>query len=175
MVVTHVVLSIGSNIDREKNIQYAVRTLRDWYPELDISPVYETSAVGFDGPSFFNLIVGFQTDQPLQEITRALKDIEVRAGRVRGPKKFDSRVLDIDVVLYGNEDHRARGINVPRDEIEKYAFVLKPLADVYPKLLHPVIGQSFHDMWQSFEMKSQTLFIAEMSFDEVASDSEVGK
>ncbi len=173
--MTHVVLSIGSNIDREKNIQYAVRTLRCWYPELDISPVYETSAVGFDGPSFFNLIVGFHSEQPLQEIIRALKDIEVRAGRIRGPKKFDSRVLDIDVVLYGAEDHRARGINVPRDEIEKYAFVLKPLADVYPEMCYPVTGESFRSMWQSFEMKNQTLFIAELLFDDVVTGLETGK
>ena len=163
--MTHVVLSIGSNIDREKNTQYALDQIRRSYGELDISPVYETSSVGFVGPSFFNLIVGFQTDEPLQRIIENLKRIEGRAGRTRGPKTFDSRVLDIDVVLYGDKNFRGQGINVPRDEIEKYAYVLKPLADIYPDLVHPVTELKISEMWNNFEAKDQTLFLAEFPID----------
>lgn len=159
--MTHVVLSIGSNIDREKNTRYALEQIKHRYGELDISPVYETSSVGFVGPSFFNLIVGFQTDETLQRIVENLKQIEARAGRTKGPKTFDSRVLDIDVVLYGSQNFRDQGINVPRDEIEKYAYVLKPLADIYPDLVHPVTNLKISKMWSNFESKDQTLFLAE--------------
>ena len=156
-----VVLSIGSNIDRDANTRYALKEIRRLYGELDVSPVYETSSVGFDGPPFFNLIVGFRTNQELQQIIQTLRGIEGGAGRVRAAKTFDSRVLDIDVVLYGNQNFRDWGINVPRDEIEKYAYVLKPLSDIYPDLIHPITGITMEQMWQQFEIKDQTLFIAE--------------
>ena len=169
--MTHVVLSLGSNIDRERNIQYAIDCLREIWGELDVSPIYETSSVGFDGPAFFNLIVGMHSEQSLQDIIDHLKAIETQAGRIRGPKTFDSRVLDIDVVLYGDNNFREQGINVPRDEIEKYAYVLKPLADIYPDLEYPVTGERFENMWQSFEMKDQTLFIAELSINDAIEQS----
>lgn len=159
--MTHVVLSVGSNIEREKNTHYAIAEIRRRYGEIDLSPVYETSAVGFDGPAFFNLIVGMQTDDAVADIIRSLKQIETDAGRVKGPKTYDSRVLDIDVVLYGDHNLRDSGINIPRDEIEKYAYVLKPLADIYPDLVHPVTRQTIAEMWSGFELKDQTLFMAE--------------
>jgi 2-amino-4-hydroxy-6-hydroxymethyldihydropteridine diphosphokinase len=141
------------------------------YGDLDVSPVYETSSVGFDGPAFFNLILGLHTSQSLPEIIEILRGIESGAGRVRGAKTFDSRVLDIDVVLYGDENFRDRGYNVPRDEIEKYAYVLKPLSDIYPTLIHPVLGVTIEQMWQQFEMKEQTIFMAEFPIEPDPSES----
>lgn len=161
--MTHVVLSLGSNIEREKNTRYAIREIADRYGDLDLSPVYETSSVGFDGPAFFNLIAGFRSDQPVQDIVVALKQIELDAGRIQGPKTFASRVLDIDIVLYGDKNLRPRGMNIPRDEIEKYAYVLKPLADIYPDLVHPVTHRTIAEMWADFEIKDQTLFITEFA------------
>ena len=159
--MTHVVLSLGSNIDREKNIRFALAQIKNQFGALEISPVYETSSVGFEGPAFFNLVVGLQTDHPIDHIITLLRVIEADAGRVRGPKSFDSRLLDIDVILYGDSNLRDQGYNIPRDEIEKYAYVLKPLADLYPDLLHPLVGCSIQTMWNKFELKQQTLFTAE--------------
>jgi len=168
--MTHVVLSIGSNIEREANTRYAIREIGRQYGELDVSPVYETSSVGFDGPAFFNLIVGLHSSQTLPQVIDTLRGIECGAGRVRGAKTFDSRVLDIDVVLYGDENFRDRGYNVPRDEIEKYAYVLKPLSDIYPDLIHPVVGVSIAEMWRRFELKDQTIFMAEFPIDSADPD-----
>ena len=164
--MTLVVLSLGSNINREKNIGYAVREIRGRYGVLEVSPVYETSAVGFDGPPFYNLVVGFESRESLPGIIRAIREMESGAGRVRGPKTFDSRVLDIDVILYGNENWRDRGINVPRDEIERYAYVLKPLVDLYPGMIHPVLRIPFREMWDRFEPRGQTLFLAQYPLEE---------
>ncbi len=160
--MTQVVLSLGSNIEREKNTRYAIEQITARYGPLDISPIYETSAVGFDGPPFFNLIVGFECSDELPDIIDTLREIESGAGRIRGPKSFASRILDIDVVLYGDQNFREQGYNVPRDEIEKYAYVLKPLADIYPDQVHPILGETFSALWQKFEMKQQTIFIAEL-------------
>lgn len=162
--MTLVVLSLGSNIEREKMIRYALEHIRQRFGELEISPVYETSSVGFDGPPFFNLVAGLHTEDPLAEVIAALREIESGAGRVRGPKSFDSRILDIDVVLYGQEDWRNQGINVPRDEIEKYAYVLKPLSDLYPDLQHPLSGETMRSMWDNFSVHNQTIFIAEFPY-----------
>ena len=100
---------------------------------------------------------------PCRTIIDRLHEIETDAGRVRGAKAFDNRILDIDVILYGDENWRDRGINVPRDEIERYAYVLKPLADLYPRLVHPLIGRSMSEMWSTFEDRNQTRFMAQVA------------
>ena len=122
----HVVLSLGSNIDREKNIRYAVSEIRACYGRVDLSPVYETSSVGFEGPTFLNLVAGLCSDEGVMDVRDTLREIEARAGRKRGRKTFESRILDIDILLYGEQNLRPQGLNIPRDEIERYAYVLKP-------------------------------------------------
>ena len=157
----HVVLSLGSNIDKETNILAAVTSLREIFGPLDISPIYETSSVGFCGPTFFNLVVGFHSTQSVDDIRETLRSIEAKAGRVRGPKSFASRVLDIDIILYGDANLRKEGYNIPRDEIEKYAYVLKPLADLYPDLTHPIEGRDMISMWRDFDLIDQSLVVSD--------------
>ncbi len=153
--MTRLALSLGSNIDREKHLEFAIRGLADLLGELDISPVYETRAVGFDGPDFYNLVVVAETELQLDALVEKIRLIETAAGRVRGEKRFASRNLDIDVLLYGNADLRDQGRDIPRGEIDHAAYVLKPLADVLPQGLHPVSGRSFIDMWQAYQNEAQ--------------------
>ncbi|MYB35046.1 MAG: 2-amino-4-hydroxy-6-hydroxymethyldihydropteridine diphosphokinase [Gammaproteobacteria bacterium] len=150
-----VVLGLGSNINREENIARAVSAIRDEYGQLEISPVYETESVGFQGAAFLNLVVGLHSSLPVGQIRTHMQDIERFLGRVKGPKTFDDRVLDIDLLLYG--DLCDPELNIPRDEIARYAFVLKPLSDLYPNDVHPLTGESFLEMWRSFEDSSQRL------------------
>lgn len=147
----HVVLGLGSNINREKNIRFAVGKIRNLYDDIEISPVYETTAIGFAGAAFFNLVLGFKTSASLRDIRDELQHIEAMAGRIRGKKSFDNRLLDIDVILFGDKNLRPDGVNIPRDEIEKYAYVLKPLSDLYPMLKHPISGINFQQMWVDFD------------------------
>ena len=95
-------------------------------------------------------MVGFDSDEDVITIRDALRTIESQAGRQRGPKKFESRILDIDILLYGDLDLRPRDLNIPRDEIERYAYVLKPLADLYPQAVHPVTGENYLTMWRDY-------------------------
>ena len=150
-----IVLSLGSNIDRENNIRFALQQIEQNFGDCEISPIYETVSVGFEGPNFFNLVLGFEDDQPLLQLRDQLRGIESDAGRVRGAKSFANRVLDIDVLLFGEDNLRSQGFNIPRDEIEKYAYVLKPLADLYPDRRHPLFDKTFKQMWQEFQIQDE--------------------
>jgi len=108
-------LSIGSNIDRERNICGAVRSLRDAFGGLVLSSVYESEAVGFAGDPFYNMVIGLRTDLSVRSLNSCLRDIEERHGRIRGGEKIASRTLDIDLLLFGNEVVNEEGIEIPRD------------------------------------------------------------
>ena len=141
---TQVYLSLGSNIDREHNIRSGLDALEAVFGELEISPVYESEAVGFDGDAFFNLVVGIRTAMTVAELTTCLKDMERDHGRVRGEKKFSSRTLDIDILTYGDAVGIIDGVQLPRDEIFKHAFVLKPLVD----LALPLNAEHPSNLWE---------------------------
>ncbi len=145
-----VYVGIGSNIEREKHIRAAVSSLQETYggnSEVKKSPVYETPAVGFKGDDFYNLVASFQTSQSPFEIEKQLKAIEHSNGRNRQQGKFSPRTLDIDLLLVDDLVINEQGINIPRDEIEKYAFVLAPLADLAADLIHPLTAKSIASMW----------------------------
>ncbi|AOY88962.1 2-amino-4-hydroxy-6-hydroxymethyldihydropteridine diphosphokinase [Marinobacter salinus] len=145
-----VYLSIGSNVDRERYVSAALDALGEWFGELEISPVYESEAVGFDGSPFLNLVVGVTTDASVGELSRRFKRLEAENGRRRNVPKFSARTLDLDILTYGDAIGQIDGVELPRGEILKNAFVLRPLADIAPEVLHPVCGQSYGELWQEY-------------------------
>src|SRR6187402_104468 len=128
--MTAIYLSLGSNVDRHKNIRAALNALADLLGELQISSVYASKSVGFDGSNFFNLVVGADTALPVAELSETLKRIEDDNGRKRNGPKFSPRTLDIDILTYGDFVGVDGGIELPRAEITKNAFVLLPLAEI---------------------------------------------
>lgn len=155
-------LSLGSNIDREKNIRSAIAALEKIFGKLLVSPVYESEAVGFDGDPFFNLVVGLDTGLSAEEVAERLRLIEQEHGRVREGGKFDARTLDIDLLTYGQQVIRAPGVAVPRDEITRYAFVLRPLSQLAGNELHPVEGVSYKALWDAFDKSQQRLWVVDL-------------
>ena len=143
-----VFVSAGSNIDPRANLEVACAALKERYPDLELSPVYESPAEGFSGPPFLNLVVSFRTNETPEEILEALAKREALAGRNQSGGKFASRTLDLDLLLYGDRVDEA--LKLPHPDIERYAFVLKPLADLAPDLRHPVTGVAFSEHWESF-------------------------
>ena len=153
-----VYLSIGSNIERERYIRAALIELEARYGQLNISSVYESEAVGFEGDNFYNLVVAFSSEQTVDELTGELHKIELRNGRTRQDERFVSRTLDIDLLLYGDEVIKEGKLQLPRDEITRYAFVLQPLAEIAPDAIHPTLGQRYDELWQQFDKKEQSLW-----------------
>ncbi|MDV3504068.1 2-amino-4-hydroxy-6-hydroxymethyldihydropteridine diphosphokinase [Marinobacter sp. M-5] len=145
-----VYISIGSNINRELYITSALDALAEWFGELIISPVYESEAVGFDGSPFYNLVVGVDTHWSVGELSRRFKQLEADNGRRRNVPKFSARTLDLDILTYDNAVGEVDGVELPRSEILRNAFVLWPLAEVAPDALHPRCGQSYRQLWQDY-------------------------
>ncbi|WP_456444330.1 2-amino-4-hydroxy-6-hydroxymethyldihydropteridine diphosphokinase [Thiolapillus sp.] len=149
--MTRAWISVGSNVDRERNIRLAIDSLQQAFGELVLSPVYRTRAEGFEGDDFLNLVVGVETELSLEVLRQRLRDIEDKQGRIRGDNKFASRTLDLDLLTWGDLVDEEQGI--PRDEILKYAFVLKPLADVAPEEFYPGSDQTYAQLWAAFPGK----------------------
>ena len=138
----------GSNIEPRANLEAACAALKQHYGELELSPLYRSPAAGFSGPDFLNLVAGFRTEEAPAAILERLADLEADAGRDRSAGKFSSRTLDLDLLLYGDRIDAA--LKLPHPDIERYAFVLKPLADLAPDLRHPATGVTLSELWESF-------------------------
>jgi len=147
--VAQVYVSVGSNIDRESMVRSGFSALNNAFTQLVKSSVYESIAVGFEGDNFYNLVVGFEASDPHQ-VAHTLRDIEQAHGRHRGEKKFAPRTLDLDLLLYDHEDLHDQGLDVPRAEITRYAFVLGPLAEIAPQELHPELRKPYAQLWSEF-------------------------
>jgi len=149
--MTTVYLSIGSNIEREKHLHAGITALKKQFGTLILSSVYESDAVGFDGQPFLNLVASFKTEHPPEQVDSLLDIIEKNNGRTREQKKFNPRTLDLDLILYGDYISQDPTLEIPRDEITQYAFVLEPLAEIAGELLHPVLKTSYDQLWQRFD------------------------
>lgn len=152
-----VFVGIGSNIDRDHCVRAAVADLQRQYGDVQLSSVYESEAVGFEGDAFYNLVAAFDTQDSVEQVVATLSSIEQAHGRQRGSQRFSSRTLDLDLLLYGDMVGSGEGYRVPRDEIPRYAFVLWPLAEIAPSQRHPETGETFLAMWEAFDKRKQLL------------------
>jgi len=159
-----VYVSLGSNVDREAKIRLAVTALRDQFGEVELSPVYDSEAVGFDGSDFLNLVAGVATSLEVEAVVAIFRAIEDQLGRDRSLPKFASRPIDLDILTYDDLIVDVPGIRIPRPEILENAFVLKPLQDIAPHDLHPESGESYAKLWQRMALKAPRLDIFPMRF-----------
>ncbi len=161
---TKVYLSLGSNINRYKYISAALDALAKQFGELVLSPVYESVSVGFDGDNFLNLVVGLETHLSVGELSAVMRRIEEDNDRVRPAEKFSARTLDIDILTYGNAVGVVDGIELPRDEISKYGFVIIPLVDIAPSEQHPATGQTYADVLAELQLDESELWPVEFNW-----------
>lgn len=168
-------ISLGSNIEPATNLASARDELLGRLDNAQISPVYQSPAVGMEGAEFLNAVVGGTTFEPLQSIVGMLHKIELAHGRVRTANKFSDRTLDLDLLLYGsqvsNPDLQSRGataiaesVVLPHPEILQQAYVLQPLADLAGNKIHPVCGITINEILTRFRQKSPALLEALQPF-----------
>ena len=119
-------LSLGSNINAEANILFAIEKLQKILNKPKFSSIHKTKAEGFEGDDFLNLVVSGNSDSSFDDLNKVLKEIEDESGRNRDAAKFSARTLDIDIILQIDEDE----ILFESDEIEKYSFVSEPLKEI---------------------------------------------
>lgn len=158
-----VFLGLGSNIEPRQYLPRGLAALEQLFGSLQRSAVYSGPAIGFDGDPFWNLVVRVDTRLPVGELQRALRTIEYAHGRPRNAARFSSRALDIDILTHGGATGLVDGVTLPRGEILENAFVLRPLAELAPQTLHPLLQVSYAELWSAFDDALQPL--VEVAFD----------
>lgn len=156
--MAHVLVSIGSNIERYRNITAALDALDAQFTGLLISRVYQSESVGFAGDDFLNLAVGFDCAMTVAELAAWLREVEDNNGRCRNGPKFSSRTMDIDILTFDNLIGHIDGVELPREEIIHNAFVLRPLVDIAAEKLHPGLQCSYQSLWESYDKATQKLW-----------------
>ena len=140
-----VFVSIGSNIDPRNNIEEARIILGNLF-DCTFSGLYETRAEGFEGNDFINSVVGFETDLQLIELRDKLKQIEKKMGRTDIQKGMSDRIIDLDILLYGDQVIQDGDFDIPSKDIENYLFVLEPLAEIAGARHHPILNNTYSEM-----------------------------
>ena len=152
-----VYVAAGSNVAPERNLERAVEELEREFPGARFSPWYRNRAVGFTGDDFINLVAGFDTTLPVHAVLARLHAIESRCGRPRDAPRWAPRTMDLDVLLYGDLVCDEPGLKLPRPDLLKRAYVLGPLAQLAPGVLHPTAGATIGELWQRFDQSAHPL------------------
>jgi len=149
--VPAVYVAVGSNVEPERNLALATQQLRREFPDVRFSPWYRNRAVGFEGEDFINLVAGFTTLLPINEVLARLHAIESLCGRPRDAPRWAPRSMDLDILLYGELVCDEPRLKLPRPDLLKRAFMLGPLADLAPELVHPLEKMTIGELWQRFD------------------------
>jgi 2-amino-4-hydroxy-6-hydroxymethyldihydropteridine diphosphokinase len=152
-----VYVAAGSNVEPEENLARALDELEQAFGQLAISPAYRNPAVGFAGADFINLVVGFHTADTPTQVKQTLERIEALCGRPRGAPKWAPRTMDLDILMYDQLVSDEPGLVLPRPDLLRRAFMLKPLADLAPELLHPTQQRTIGELWAQFPGADHTL------------------
>lgn len=144
-------VSGGSNLDPEANLRLAARALKARHPGARFSRCYRNPAVGFEGPDFLNFVVELPVNGDVLLLKGELESIEEQCGRRRDAPKWAPRAMDLDILLFGELVQDTPGLVLPRPDLLRWAFMLGPLAELAPQLLHPVQRRPIANLWQEFE------------------------
>lgn len=142
-----VYLSLGSNIgDRAGHLNTAIQRLESLGKVVATSSFYETEPVEVTAqPWFFNGVVALETEKMPRQLIAAILDLEQTMGRRRLQKK-GPRMIDIDILLFGNSVIDLPGLTVPHPAMHERRFVLQPLAEIAPDVLHPVLKKKIREL-----------------------------
>lgn len=148
-----VYIGIGSNVgSRKTNCVRAIELLgHSGISVLRQSSFHETEPWGItEQPKFINAAVQAETDRSPADLMKALKDIEKIMGRAPGPR-WGPRLIDLDILIYDGLVLRTAGLEIPHPRMHERLFVMKPLAEIAPDLVHPVLGKSIKELLEELE------------------------
>ena len=142
-----VYLGLGTNLgDRRMNLQTAIRALPPAVLVRAESKIYETPAWGYeDQPRFLNMAIEAQTELAPKDLLAHIKEIERRLGR-KATFRWGPRVIDIDILFFDELVLESPQLIIPHARLQERAFVLVPLRDLAPDLMHPVLHKSIRQL-----------------------------
>ncbi len=148
-----VYLSLGSNLgERAANLAAAIDRLRGLGEVKATSSFYETEPVEFTAqPWFLNGVVKLSTERMPRQLLQAILDIERKMGRRRVQDK-GPRLIDIDILLFGNSRVASRGLTIPHPAMHERRFVLEPLTEIAPEVRHPVLKRTMRELRDGLAM-----------------------
>jgi 2-amino-4-hydroxy-6-hydroxymethyldihydropteridine diphosphokinase len=119
--------------------------------------------VGFTGDDFVNLVVGFETAATPAQVRAQLQKIEASCGRAPDAPKWAPRSMDLDILLFGELVSSEPGFIVPRPDLVRRPYMLKPMADIGPDVVHPVSGKTMRELWEAFDGGGHEMVRVEIS------------
>jgi 2-amino-4-hydroxy-6-hydroxymethyldihydropteridine diphosphokinase len=152
-----VYVAAGSNVRPGFYLQRALSQLEQAFGSIRCSPIYRNRAVGFAGEDFLNLVVSFSTTLDVREVRSRLQAIEAQCDRPPDAAKWAPRTMDLDILLYDALVNDEPGLVLPRPDLVKRAYMLKPMVDLSPDLRHPVLGKTMREIWETSELQSHAL------------------
>ncbi len=154
-MVPSVFLSLGSNLgDRETNLVRAIHLIgsMEGFELISTSPIYISEAVEMSksAPTFLNMVIEGKFQYTPLELLNNLQEIERKMGR-ESKGDYKPRTIDIDILLFGDKQIKIERLNVPHPKMTKRDFVLTPLLQIVPDLVHPVSGKRFDSFLKNVE------------------------
>jgi len=157
MTTNKVYFSIGSNIEPELHIKETIKQFKADFFEAQISNIYRNPAIGFDGEDFLNLVICIETEKSLSVMLKYANQLELAAGRERVSRgRFDSRTLDVDLIMFGDLSGTHHGRLWPDEDIDQ-THVLRSLVDIAGDQFHPIKNESYSDVWREVDKRDVKL------------------
>lgn len=150
-------VSGGSNLETERSLPQAARELKANYPGARFSHCYRNEAVGFEGPAFINFVVELPVVGKASALRERLQRIERLCGRPDAAPRWSPRTMDLDILMFGDQVMDDHGLKIPRPDLLRWAFMLGPLAELAPGLMHPVSHKTIGELWQQFDQQAHPM------------------